>query len=379
MSIFDQIFSHPWGPPAFENDNLESAVTLYGMTHDESLKRKIQQHYRNGCNNVSNLAVFLAAAKEHPDLLEICLNQAKCSSHDICPTIARGLKPEVLLQVLESPSSQQQLSGSHASLLVAACCTAAETCMSLNVFRQLTDASILPNVDCMAAVFLLALECDYGSISRSLSSASTMTTSLRSRCIPAIAREWNYVEAALDTDTELAQAWDKIPPEVQAQCMLQATTIPSHLEGAQDQEGFESLPCAQSLALEDDSDDCDDDSDISVDEIFLPYVAPKCIPSEIPLKVVPRNGRLGARDALFQGYCLYSSKSTTDVKLLEEPLEPQAPAGTEASPGLLRSLWETVKLSTSKTNLFQMGTSTSEPQHMILYTTMRHCKTASSA
>ena len=371
MSIFDHIFTH-WGPPAFENGNLESAVALYGMTRDESLKQKIQQHYRNGCNNVSNLAEFLAAAKEHPDLIEICLNQAKCSSHDICPTIARGLEPEVLLQVLQPPSSQHQLSGSHASLLVAACCTAAETCMSLNVFRQLTDASILPTVDPMAAVFLLALECDYGSISRSLSSASTMTTSLRSRCIPAIAQDWNHVEATLGQDAELAQAWDKIPQEVQAQCMLQATTIPSQLEEAQGQEGFQSLPCAQSLAVEDDSDDCDDDDDDSVNS-FPPYAGPKCIPSDIPLMVVPRNGRLGARDELFQGYCLYSSRSTTDVK----PLEPQTPAS--ASPSLLRSMWETLKLSTSKTNLFQEDTSTSEPQHMILYTTMRHSESATSA
>ena len=372
MSIFDHIFTH-LDPPAFENDNLESAVSLYGMTRDESLKQKIQQLCRNGCNDVSNLTEFLAAAKDHPDLIEICLNQAKCSSHDICPTIARGLEPEVLLQVLQPPSSQHQLSGSHASLLVAACCTTAETCMSLNVFRQLTDASILPTIDPMAAIFLLALECDYGSISRSLSSASTMTTSLRSRCIPAIAQDWNHVEATLGQDIELAQAWDKIPQEVQAQCMLQATTLlPSQLEGAQGQEGFEGLPCAQSLVLEDDSDDSDDYDDDSVTS-FLPYVGPKCIPSDVPLKVVPRNGRLGARDELFQGYCLYSSGSTTDVKALE----PQTPAAE--SPSLLRSMWETLKLSTSQTKLFQMDTSPSKSQHMVLYTTTRHSESASSA
>ena len=41
-------------------------------------------------------------------------------------------------------------------------------------------------------------------------------------------------------DTELIQAWDKIPPEVQAQCMVQAATpIPSsQLLEQQDQEGF---------------------------------------------------------------------------------------------------------------------------------------------
>jgi hypothetical protein len=425
MSIFDHILNHSWGggpppPPvdAFENDiSLESAVALYGMTtdlDDESLKQKIQHYYRNElCQNVSNLNQFLVAAKDHPDLIKICLEQAKSSSYDLCPTIAQDLEPEMLLQILQPSSSQQQqqqLSGGHASLLVAACCTAAETCMSLHVFQQLTDAKILPTVDPMAAVFLLALECDYGSISRSLSSTSTMTTSLRSRCIQAIAQDWNHgVEATIldGGDTELIQAWDKIPAEVQAQCMVQAATpIPSsQLLEQQDQEGFfESLPCAQSLVVEDDSDDChddDDDDDDSLDsDSFLqqqqqqqqqqPYKGPKCIPSYIPLEVVPRNGRLGARDELFQGYCLYSTTSssntssngsttTTDVVNVK-PLELQTPA----SPSLLRSLWETLKLSTSKTNLFQDGISStasasSEPQHMILYTTKRYCESASSA
>jgi hypothetical protein len=184
--------------------------------------------------------------------------------------------------------------------------------------------------------------------------------------------------------------------------MLQAATpIPSSQLLEQDQEGFfESLPCAQSLVVEDDSDDCHDDDDGSLDsDSFVqqqqeqPYKGPKCIPSYIPLKVVPRNARLGARDELFQGYCLYSTTSsgntssngstttttTTDVVNVKA-LELQTPA----SPSLLRSLWETLKLSTSKTNLSQDDTSStasasSEPQRMILYTTKRYCESASSA
>lgn len=336
----------------------ESAVALYGITRDESLKQTIQQYYLNECTNVSNLAELVRVAQPQADLIEICLEQAKCFSHDLCPTSARGLEPEVVLQILQPPS---QLSGWHASLLVAACCE--ETCVSLDVFQRLTDASILPTVDPMAAVFLLALECDYGSISRRL--PTPCVSSLQSRCIPAISQDWNHVQANIALDTELSKAWDKIPPEVQAQCMLRATTISSQLEEAQDQEEFESLPCVQRVVVEDDSDDCDDDDSV---ESFQPYAGPKCIPSDIPLKVVPRNGRLGARDELFQGYCLYNS--STDVK----PVEPQT---TAAIPKLLRSLWENLKLRTTKT--IEPQEDTSEPQPVILYTTKLHRESASSA
>jgi hypothetical protein len=386
----------PLPPPTFEmvlNDisSIESAVALYGTTRDESLKLTIQHYYRNGvCGgpNVSkNLCQFLAAAKEHPELMEICLQQV--NHDDLCPTMARDLEPEVLLQVLQQPTHplSHPLSGSHASLLVAACCTSAETCMSLDVFRQLTSSSILPCVDPMAAVFLLACECDYGSIRNSPSSSSTISTSLRSRCISAIRQDWKeHVEAMIAVDMELSQAWDKIPPEVQASCtgtMLQPQPHPP-----QDQDGFDSLPCAQSLVVEDDSDDDDEDSsedDDSIDPFQEqqqpPYYArPKCIPSEIPLKVVPRNGRLGASDELFQGYCLYNSTDhddndevvtpTTTTTALDPPMSPSS---------LLRSLWENIKLRTSHTNLVLLEQEEDHPdERMILYTT-RHVESASSA
>lgn len=143
---------------------------------------------------------------------------------------ASNIDPALLLRILviATSMSQNQDSRNHDSrkfskMVAISVSHASTVTLTLDIFRSLTNELVLPTLDPVAAIELLATENTLLCLRRE-EQAPASDNSFHERCVSSIQKDWNVVRKRLLESTELANAMRSIPSIVLYDVLMKATS-----------------------------------------------------------------------------------------------------------------------------------------------------------
>jgi len=158
----------------------------------------------------------------------------KCSQEiwNIDVALAEKIDPMLLLRVLmiATTVAQNRTTADFDSLklsqMVAASVSAATTStLTLEIFQSLTGSLILPSIDPIAAIKLLATENTL--ISAGGSHTLAVDSSFHERCVSSILGNWEMVRKKLSEDTVLSNAMKSVSSMVLFDLLMTKTSPPA--------------------------------------------------------------------------------------------------------------------------------------------------------
>ena len=99
--------------------------------------------------------------------------------------------------------------------------------LTLEIFRSLTSKLVLPTLEPIAAIELLATENTLLIVGAENREGLTHDPSFHGRCVSAIHKDWDMVRKRLSESTEVANAMKSIPSMVLYDVLMKTTTSTS--------------------------------------------------------------------------------------------------------------------------------------------------------
>ena len=184
----------------------------------------------------SNIVEFLKLGQsfQNKSLLEAAV--LKCSQEIWFMDVesASKIDPGLLLRILVIATSlarNQETRGYDSlklSQMVAVSVThSSAVTLTLEIFRSLTSKLVLPTLEPIAAIELLATENTLLIVGAANREGLTHDPSFHGRCVSAIHKDWDMVRKRLSESTELANAMKSIPSMVLYDVLMKTTTSTS--------------------------------------------------------------------------------------------------------------------------------------------------------
>ena len=207
-------------------------LKLYSLgerLENTSIVRTVADFYSKWCMTKRNIVEFLKLGQtfQNKSLLDAAV--LKCSQEIWSMDVesASKIDPGLLLRILEiaTTMARSQNKPDYDSLklsrMVATSVSHASTAtLTLDIFHSLTSELILPTLEPMAAIELLATE-------NTLLSVGTVPlvsdNSFHGRCISTIHKHWDMVRKRLSESPELANAMKSIPSMVLYELLMKTT------------------------------------------------------------------------------------------------------------------------------------------------------------
>jgi len=233
-AVFPMALDYIYADTDFDLDT-EKAYALYSLgqgLQNASIVQTVTEFYSKWCMTRTNIVEFLKLGQnfQNKTLLEAAV--LKCSQEIWFMDVEQASKidPGLLLRILVIATSmaQNQENREYDSLkfsqMVAISVSHASTVtLTLEIFRSLTNKLVLPTLDPIAAIELLATENTLLSLRRDRQ-APVNDLSFHERCVSSIQKDWNVVRKRLSESTELANAMRSIPSIVLYDVLMKTTS-----------------------------------------------------------------------------------------------------------------------------------------------------------
>lgn len=207
-------------------------LQLYSLgerLENESIVQTVADFYSKWCMTKRNVVEFLKLGQtfQNKALLEAAV--LKCSQEIWSMDVESACKidPGLLLRILSiatttARSEKSEYDSIKLSRMVAISASHASTVtLTLDIFRSLTSELILPTLEPIAAIELLATE-------NTLLSVGTVPAigdnSFHGRCVSSIHKHWDLVRKRLSESPELANAMKSIPSMVLYELLMKTTS-----------------------------------------------------------------------------------------------------------------------------------------------------------
>jgi len=196
----------------------EKAYALYSLgekLENEAILRSVTDFYSKWCMTKENIFEFIKLGQSFKNeiLLEAAILRFSEEIWSIDIETAAELDPGLLYKVLILVLAQDQDTAKcmsvHLSQIIAACVSSAtRITLTPEIFRSLTDKSLVPSIDPIAAIKLLATENTI--LNGAHESPAAGDLSLHERCASAIHTNWGTLRQCLEESVELANTMRSI-------------------------------------------------------------------------------------------------------------------------------------------------------------------------
>ena len=194
----------------------------------------VADFYSKRCMSKSNIVEFLKLGQSFQNKVLLEASVLKCSQEIWAMDVesASKIDPGLLLRILVIANvARNQNTIEYDSLklsqMVAMSVSHASTAtLTLEIFRSLTSTLVLPTLDPIAAIELLAAENTLLSVGSGRQEEPSLVSdqSFHDRCLSAIHKSWDLVRRRLSESTELANAMRSIPSLVLYELLMKTTT-----------------------------------------------------------------------------------------------------------------------------------------------------------
>ena len=177
----------------------------------------VTDFYSKWCMTKDNVFEFIKLGQSFQNKILLEAAMLKCSQEvwsidvDLAATIDPAVFHRVLILVMEqNDQDSSKYDSGRLSQMVAFCVSnATRITLTQEIFRSLTDKSVLPSIEPTAAIKLLATENTLLIGSQGLPSAAG-DPSLHERCASAIHKNWDSLKICLGESSELANTMRSI-------------------------------------------------------------------------------------------------------------------------------------------------------------------------
>ena len=207
------------------------SLQLYSLgvkLENEAILRTVTDFYSKWCMTKENIVEFIKLGQSFKNeiLLEAAILRFSEEIWSIDIETAAKLDPGLLYKVLILVLAQDQDTAKcmsvHLSQIVAACVSnATRITLTPEIFRSLTDKSLVPSIDPIAAIKLLATENTL--LNGTHGSPAAGNLSLHERCASAIDTNWDTLRQCLEESFELANTMRSISSIVLFDILMKTT------------------------------------------------------------------------------------------------------------------------------------------------------------
>ena len=210
--------------------NTTRAYALYSLAENvevSSILQSVTEFYEKIMTK-DNIIHFITLGRGFCDktLLEAAIGKCAEELRSIDQTVSAKLEPAILLRILQKLKTlprNYKCSSSHLSELVAECVRSNIYSLTHESLRLLTEKDLLPHIEAVAAVKILAAEnklCRRGDVPK------FENTSLHERCVSSITTQWKELRKIIADDPLLSGEVKAISSAVLCEILMR-TTMPS--------------------------------------------------------------------------------------------------------------------------------------------------------
>ena len=193
----------------------------------------VTDFYSKWCMNKDNIFEFIKLGQSFQNNTLLKAAVLKCSKviWSIDVELAAKIDPSVLHRILIVLAVKDELSSSkrnsnRLSQMVAICVSnATRITLTQEIFRSLTDKSVLPSISPTAAIKLLATENTL--LSGNQGPPSAGDPSLHERCVSSIHKNWDSLKLCLGESSELSNTMRSISSIVLFDLLMNVKTATS--------------------------------------------------------------------------------------------------------------------------------------------------------
>jgi len=218
--------------------NVEMAHALYNLgerLENTSIVQTVTEYYFKCCMTKDNVVEFIRLGRTFQNKTLLDAAVLKCSQEiwfmDV--EIAAKIDPGLLFLILANATTvaknrdlSEYDSLKLSQIVAISVSNATRITLTLEIFRSLTDNLILPSVEPIAAIKILATENSLLSGGSHRGPHLAGDSSLHERCVSSIHRNWEAVRKRLAKSTELTNTMRSISFMVMYDLLMKTTTSP---------------------------------------------------------------------------------------------------------------------------------------------------------
>eukprot|EP00980_Cylindrotheca_fusiformis_P029832 scaffold23915_cov132-Cylindrotheca_fusiformis.AAC.2 len=230
VEVFPQVLDYVYSGevPKLNMRNAYSFFVLAKHLEIHTLRRMALDFYHESMNK-DNIACLIQIAPEFEDetLLQAAVDCCSREMQSMETFLARQLKPNLFHQIIlkcQYLPENLRCDDATTSLLLAECLHNHTKSLTPDQLVQMTDQKILPFIDSIAAIKLLAVERDVGNRGNEAFSPAALLL-LRERCVLSITKDWKRIRDELDNDPSLALTFKSASSGVLFDILMQISRL----------------------------------------------------------------------------------------------------------------------------------------------------------